>query len=219
MKKVKGFKLIDLLAIAAVVVVLACLLIPVLTPDPEIARRAKCRDNLRQIMLAIKSYASDFDGSYPTSAEPDQSIGVGSHHKDLGILYPHYVSSLDLFTCPSCRDRMPNRRRGHIYDGKPLSLIEATQLSYSYGYDGSTGRNRPWTQAAPLETKILADRPASQPIHAHSNHSLEGRNVAFADGHVKWIPGKKKVPTNPHHPDPKLRGESWWSNPYHSAFM
>jgi len=229
MKKAKGFTLIDVLVIAGIVAILPGLIWPSIWRARESKRRAQCLSNLKQIMLGIKTYTPDYDESYPTSATPvveeirrpgrlgpwrrssPGETDVKTHYRDLGILYPYYVSSLDVFTCPSSGDKMPRDRTDDTYDAKPFRPSEAKQVSYAYGYNGEGAKNLPWTEAAPSETRVLADRHASKALQPDSNHNLDGRNVVFADGHVKWISGKEKLRTNPDHPDSKMRTQSWWS--------
>jgi prepilin-type processing-associated H-X9-DG protein len=211
MKKVeKAGALLEVLVIVFVAVIAAPLILPTFSRTSCGARHAYCLNNLKQIITAIKTYSPDYDEYYPTSAEPNQSIDVSTHYKELGILYPTYVTSLDVFCCSSSGDRMP-RRYTSAYDNRPLLTREARQMSYAYSYDGSSGKNLPWTEAAPSTTRILADRHASKRLTRHSNHKMDGRNVAFADGHVKWVSGTRKLLTDPDNPDPKVNDKCWWS--------
>jgi len=209
MRKHRGFTLIELLVVIAIIAILAGMLLPALQRARESARRAACLSNLRQIMLGIKNYSQNYNEFYPTSKKPDESVSSGSHWQDLGILYPEYVSSLDVFTCPSSGDRIP-RREDISRDGKPFKS-SGEPVSYAYGYNGEGGTPKVWTEAAPTETRVLADRFASKDLTTDSNHKLDGRNAAFADAHVRWISGRGKLLTNPDHPDTKQRRESWWS--------
>ncbi|NQT82980.1 type II secretion system protein [bacterium] len=216
MKKAKGFTLIDVLVIAGVVGILIAFILAGCARR-RVAGTLACLTNLKQIMLGIKTYTPDYDEWYPTSAEPGKEIDVQTHYKDLGILYPCYLSSLDVFTCPSSGDKMPKRETDE-YDHKPFRAAEAKQVSYAYGYNGYAygyngegGKNLPWTESAPTETRVLADRPAGKELTKRSNHKMDGRNFAFADGHVMWISGKQKLLTNPDHPDSKITTQSWWS--------
>jgi len=214
MRKKRGFTLIELLVVIAIIAILAGMLLPALQRARESARRAACLSNLKQIMLGIKTYSPDYNEWYPTDAAPGETISIGNHYKALGILYPNYVSSLDVFTCPSSGDKMPKERDDNTYDGMPFRQNEANAMSYAYGYDGTSGgSNKGWTEAAPSETRVLADRHATKALEASSNHKMDGRNAAFADGHVKWISQDRtsKLRTNPDHPDSKMRKEAWWS--------
>jgi len=210
-KEKKGGALLEVLVVTFVLLILAGFLIPALQRTRVSTKGgARCLNNLKQIIMAIKVYTPDYHGYYPTSAKPDQPIDVSTHYRDLGILYPTYVTSLDVFTCPDCGDRMPERKT-EADDNKPFLPTEARQASYAYSFDGSSGKNLPWTEAAPSTTKILADRYASESLDRYSNHKTDGRNVALADGHVAWISGTKKLLTDPDNPDSKVNDKCWWS--------
>lgn len=210
MKSKRGFTLIELLVVIAIIAILAGMLLPALQRARESARRAACLSNLKQIMLGIKTYTPDYNEWYPTSTDPANSVSPASHYRDLGILYPNYVSSLDVFTCPSSGNKMP-RRDDESRDAEPFTSTEGNQVSYAYGYNGESGSNKAWTEAAASETRVLADWKSAADLTSDSNHKLDGRNAAFADGHVKWVSGKTKLLTNPDHPDTKIRTASWWS--------
>ncbi len=57
----KGFTLIELLVVIAVIVLLIAILIPVLNLTRELAQRAVCLSNLRQLTLAWLAYADEND--------------------------------------------------------------------------------------------------------------------------------------------------------------
>jgi prepilin-type N-terminal cleavage/methylation domain-containing protein/prepilin-type processing-associated H-X9-DG protein len=71
----RGFTLLELLVVMAIIAVLASLLMPVIQQARETARKTQCTNNLRQIGLAIHSF-HDAKYKLPSSGRPPQASTV-----------------------------------------------------------------------------------------------------------------------------------------------
>jgi prepilin-type N-terminal cleavage/methylation domain-containing protein len=63
----RGFTLIELLVVIAIIAVLIALLLPAVQQAREAARRTQCKNNIKQIMLAVHNY-HDVHSVLPTGA-------------------------------------------------------------------------------------------------------------------------------------------------------
>jgi prepilin-type N-terminal cleavage/methylation domain-containing protein len=71
----RGFTLIELLVVIAIIAVLIALLLPAVQQAREGARRAACRNNLKQIGLALHNYEASFK-TFPSSSTSAIDTGI-----------------------------------------------------------------------------------------------------------------------------------------------
>lgn len=82
-----GFTLIELLVVISIIALLVSILLPALSSAREAARDLQCKNNQRQIGIAVHMYANDFDGVFPV--ERDQH----DHYKPLTLVRSMVVNN------------------------------------------------------------------------------------------------------------------------------
>ncbi len=222
-KSQEGFTLIELLVVIAIIAILAAILFPVFARARENARRASCQSNLKQMGLGIMQYTQDYDEKYLV----EYSVVNGA-----GQLWPQfiqpYVKSTQLFDCPSSSATFSGGYDSSIGYGlnywlsgsgfygtslaainRPAETIMVAEtgndtdglgyyLSYPSYYSAS---------AAPNDPTYGVNVPTA-PARLTQRH-LEGLNVLWADGHVKWSK-RALLESDIGGPDTTATGSKYW---------
>ncbi len=98
-----AFTLIELLVVITIIAILASFALPAYTAVQERAQQTKDLSNSKQIALALKQFATDNNGSFPSKAPgADYSLAIdlaaGNFSNDaFWWLFPNYLQSEDIF--------------------------------------------------------------------------------------------------------------------------
>ena len=200
-----GFTLIELLVVIAIIAILAAILFPVFARARENARRSSCQSNLKQIGLGMMQYTQDYDEKYL-----EQNItGVAATNRHFGFILQPYLKSKQIFMCPSAAGSELPLEQGSVNYGGGTTDHIWTAIAATQGGDfkGSYAMNQAFYLTGPLslaevtkpsETAIFFDAawPESSgagdtSFAAGSRRHLEGGNICYADGHVKFGQGSR----------------------------
>lgn len=146
-----GFTLIELLVVIAIIAVLIALLLPAVQQAREAARRSQCRNNMKQIGLAIHNYL-DTHGTFPIGARwgPKGTSGQAA----FGIHGPNWRVSI-----------WPYLEAGSVYDKMNFaqSFASDTASNLRGGYSG--------------ENAILRGKVVSPAYNCPSNPNSKTNNA------------------------------------------
>jgi prepilin-type N-terminal cleavage/methylation domain-containing protein/prepilin-type processing-associated H-X9-DG protein len=198
MTKHRGFTLIEILVVLAIIAVLTAILLPVLSTVREKGRSAVCQSNLRQIGTAITLYTQDYD-RYPRGLDAaDKNLPqiwgsfpgadkIMAESPMLTAVLDPYVKNSALWNCPSDSGYDVDDHTGYAINARPTAF-QAFGLSYSYRTELTLLDLMQEQLPRPAETNVLNDSNGSW--HGSNVANLwKGRryNMLFADGHVKSV--------------------------------
>jgi prepilin-type N-terminal cleavage/methylation domain-containing protein len=209
----RGFTLLELLVVIAVIGILASLLFPALAAARQAGRKVACLSNLRQIGLAIYTYADDSNGSIPYGPKAPPFTSPASFYPSTGA--PTSLLSLQTGAPVGLglllREHLANQPRvlfcaasdQPVDAGAELAKVGQYQAQGSYYYrhggntqlfDGPANTNPPprlRLDSLAIDTQFLAPPDlAAFNVRSRTHHRLKFADVLHADGSVLSRPNR-----------------------------
>lgn len=201
-KRAYGFTLIELLIVISIIAILAAILFPVFARARENARRASCASNEKQLALALRMYIQDYDDYFPFYDTGDGTMWTYTtypYHKNFQLircpsapqakgwaLHPDHGVSVTyaLVGGPTVKNQIlqypPRKLSTIIYTSRTWMMVESRYGNDNYEKNGYGVANVRFLTSQ-------TDHPEYYASNFTSQRHLDGSNVAFVDGHVKWI--------------------------------
>jgi len=199
----RGFTLIELMVVVAIITALAGFLFPVILSARRMGWRINCAANLKQIGQACIQYAKDHDQTWPNEWWYWTCENLRNSGRTLGLLYPVYIEEddLEVFVCPAARneDKIPTFEFIMKWGDKQLDPVTNVPLNV-FNCRASYAYHRPKTRTWVEKIIMAADEDAigtdylvnsidpdtGEPYPPSPNHRYKGANCLWIDGHVTW---------------------------------
>ena len=178
----RGFTLLELLIVIGIIAVLMGILLPVIAKARESSRRTVCLSNLRQIALAMNTYADHHKGRLPNGNPPQTPNDYDATNAVLVRLNQDYVKSPAVFHCPSDEDPIPE-----AIATADQTLPNSARVSYDFysiWWMPEFGPKLWRVTEAPIGWDLNGGDP--NPLNKDRNHGPAGGNVVFGDSHAEW---------------------------------
>jgi prepilin-type N-terminal cleavage/methylation domain-containing protein/prepilin-type processing-associated H-X9-DG protein len=200
----RGFTLIEILVVIAIIGVLLAILLPALERSREQANTVRCSNNLSQIGLALTLYAQENHGAFPrgiyvpgaplvvgtNATAPDPFGAGGPSPNDMSANVFVLIRALKL-TTQIVADPYTDEIDYSPDPTDPATRSNFTdwKLNMAYSFADPYTEIGTHTMNGDINPQFVlaADRnPGTGPGQNSRNHEGVGQNVLYADGHVQW---------------------------------
>jgi prepilin-type N-terminal cleavage/methylation domain-containing protein len=202
----RGFTLVELLMVIAVLGVIAAVILPKLARPNNTYSRTYCVNNLKQVGLAFGTWKLDNGDRFPMEVPVNEGgTNFGTMDFTNGIsTYRHFLvmsnelSTPKILICPQEKDPQRTCATTFTVSGQPMPgnilFNSNSNLSYFVGLDASDTKNpkqilagdRNLTNGFSLRAGVMDSQPG-QPFGWQQSHHMVQGNVALSDGSVQQM--------------------------------
>ncbi len=171
----RGFTLVELLVVLAIIALLAGLSSPALSSALNSARSTQCAANLRSIGVAVTQAATDNDNQYPPIAQAATNpyAGTNIQAQDLADTLAPYGITPDSLKCPTDMAKGTGsayKQYGCSYEWNPAFDDEVTVTPIIY-----------WSPTVQIPVNSARVRLCTDFNAIHNGRM----NILYGDGHVR----------------------------------
>jgi prepilin-type N-terminal cleavage/methylation domain-containing protein len=153
-----GFTLIELLVVIAIIAILIALLLPAVQQAREAARRTQCKNNMKQLVLALHNYIDTTSGVLPRGVNHTSGPSCCCTVQNTGLNYSHTIHTMLL----------PYIELGNIYSKVDFAV-------------GSAHANNAVIRATKVAAFVCPSaKQIDDTVYAAHNYPFAGTNHGYA---------------------------------------